>query len=118
MVATTAGEHDSLIARAIDRVLDAERAARQDVADCEAQTRDWLEQARQRRRALMERARLRTVALHMRTAKAVAAREQALLEQEQRAASESAARLADHQRLQAALDELVEHLTGESPDAP
>ena len=59
---------DALVARAMTRALDAERAAQEAIAESERQAADGIEHARQQRRSILERARDRIVALHNRTA--------------------------------------------------
>ena len=101
---------DALVARAIDRVLDAEHTARAHVKDCEAQARDRLEHARQQRRAIMERARVRIVSLHSRVSRALEQRD-AQLQEQQRTAIDASAHSKDSFPIHAALARLAQRLT-------
>jgi hypothetical protein len=65
--------YDASVAGAMNRVLEAERAAQSAIADFELQMHASLEQARQRRRTILERAHERIMALHARAARARAA---------------------------------------------
>ena len=60
---------DALVARAMDRTLEAERAAQAAMAVCERETAELLERARQQRRIILERAQARIVAIHTRAAR-------------------------------------------------
>src|ERR1017187_4348973 len=62
-------EYDARRARAIDGVLEAERAAQSAIGECEKQTQESLEHARQQRRSILERAQKLIVALHTRAAR-------------------------------------------------
>ena len=72
---------DAQIAVAMNRVLDAERAAQTSIAECAAQGEELVKRARQRARSILERAHARIIALHAKAARApeepAAARDQA-----------------------------------------
>ena len=57
-----------LVAPAMDRAFEAERAAQAAIIDCERQAADILERGRQHRRNLLERAQARIMAMHTRAA--------------------------------------------------
>jgi hypothetical protein len=59
---------DALVAAAMDRTLEAERAAQAAIAECERQSAELLERARQQRRIILERAQARIVTIHARAA--------------------------------------------------
>lgn len=70
-----AGRSDRDVARAMDRVLDAERAAQYAIAACATEGEETLAHARREARLILDRAHERIVALHT---KAAAALEQVL----------------------------------------
>jgi hypothetical protein len=112
------GSGGLLAARAIDGVLEAERAAQAAVAACEAASSSTLEAARHRALGILERAQARTVALHGRAAKNLERCAAALMEQRMRTAAEAVKQLSDPGRLGAALERVAAQLTNQaaSPD--
>jgi CRISPR type IV-associated protein Csf3 len=102
---------DALVARAMDRTLEAERAAQAAIAECERQSAEVLERARQQRRTVLERAQARIVALHTRAARNLA----------RQAAPRSAAaaidQLSDPSRRASALARLAARLTTDDAEA-
>lgn len=107
-------ERDPVAAQAIERVLQAERAAEAAVAACEGAGSKVLETARQRARGIVERAQARTVALHGRAARKVDARAAALMEQRMKSAAEAVKELSDPARLGVALEAVAAQLTTEA----
>jgi vacuolar-type H+-ATPase subunit H len=111
---------DARVARAIDRVLQAERAAEATVAECERTCADILEQARQQGRVILERAQTRIVALHTRAAKGLELRVAELTEERRKSAAVTLGQLSDSNRRNAALQRLADRLTAtevvRSPD--
>ena len=111
MAGDTAPSPAAGVARAMDRVLQAERAAQAAVAECERICADILERARQQGRATLERAQMRIVALHARAAKGLDLRAAALTEERRKAAAVAVAELSDSNRRSAALERLAARLT-------
>jgi vacuolar-type H+-ATPase subunit H len=103
---------DMRVAHAIDRVLEAERAAQSAIAECEKQCQESLERGRQQRRTILERTHERVVALHTKAARALEQRNTQLREQHGQAVATAVTQHADHARAQAALEKLVDRLTG------
>ena len=103
---------DVLTARAIDRVLESEQAAKATLVECERQCAELLDRAREQHRAIAERARMRIVALHARAAKALEERTAAILERGKPSVANTVAQLSDPTRRRAALERLVIRLTG------
>lgn len=103
---------DVLVVRAIDRVLESERAAQAALAECELQCDQMLERSREHRRAILERAHARIVALHARAAKALELRAAEIAEQRRQSATATAAQQSDPARLSDALQRLATELTG------
>jgi vacuolar-type H+-ATPase subunit H len=101
---------DTRIAHAIDRVLEAERAAQSAIADCEQQGQESLEGARQQRRAILERAQQRIVALHTRAARALEQRLAQVREQQARRVAGAVAQTTDTARMLGAIEKLVDRL--------
>jgi hypothetical protein len=101
--------YDVRVARAIDRVLEAERIAQVTVVECEKQGQESLERARQQRRTILERTQQRIVALHTRAARALERRVAQVREQH---GQDATGGIADHQRLQAAIGILADRLIG------
>lgn len=101
--------YDARVADGMNRVLEAERNARGAIANCELQNRVLLEQARQQRRNILERAQKRIMALHVRSARALERRTAQILGQRE---TQGAAQVMDSARLMAAIDKLLERLTG------
>lgn len=107
---------DGLIVRAMDRVLDAERAAQAALAECERQCDQMLDRSREQRRAILEHAQARIVALHARAAQALELRMAAIIEQHRQSAAATTARLSDPARHSDALQRLATELTGPASD--
>jgi hypothetical protein len=107
-----------LAARAIDRVLAAERDAQAAVAACERVGSEVLEAARQSARSIVERAQARAVALHGRAAEKLELCAAALMEQRMKSAAEAVRELSDPARLGVALERVAARLTTEeaAPD--
>jgi hypothetical protein len=101
---------DARVARAMDRVLEAERVSRAAIAECEKQVEESLEQARQQRRAILERAQRRIVALHTRAARTVEQRVAQIRKLHEPAAGGGIGQHANRARLQAAIEKLADHL--------
>jgi hypothetical protein len=110
---------DALAARAIERVLEAERDAQAALKACEQACAELLESAREHARNISERARARSVALHGRAAKKLERCASELMEERMKTAAETVRQLADPDRLSAAIEQLTARLTTEaaSPDA-
>ena len=104
-------EHDALLARAIDHVLEAERSAQIAVADFERQTIESLELARQQRRTILERAHRRIMTLHARVSHALEQRTAQIRESQGEIPDGGAAQAPDRERLRAAIERLAERLT-------
>jgi hypothetical protein len=104
---------DMRVAHAIDRVLEAERAAQSAIAECEKQCQESLERARQERRTILERTHERVVALHTKAARALELRNTQLREQQGQAVATAGTQHDDHARAQAALEKLADWLTGD-----
>ena len=102
---------DALVARAMDRTLEAERAAQAAIADCEREAAEMLERARQQRRAVLERAQARIVALHSRAASNLARQAAKRAAEVPRSAAAEIDRLADASRRAEALARLAARLT-------
>lgn len=102
---------DERVAQAMNRVLEAERSARAAIAECEVRMQASLEQARQVRRTILERAQRRIAALHIRTERSLERR--TAQPPERHAASDpAAAPVVESAHLQAAIDAVIERLTG------
>jgi len=103
------------VADAMDRVLEAEHAARQSVAECERQTSEAVARAREQRGRVLERARARAAAVRARAEDALRTLARGASEAHERAAAAMIERLSDPARRAAALDRLVTRLIdGES----
>jgi vacuolar-type H+-ATPase subunit H len=107
----TASLPDARVARAMDRILQAERAAQSTIAECERTCADILEHARQQGRAILERAQARIVALHTRAAKGLELRVAELTEERRKSAAVALVQLSDSNRRSAALQRLADRLT-------
>jgi vacuolar-type H+-ATPase subunit H len=105
---------DPQAGQAIERVLEAERAAQAAVAECERAGSVVLEAARQRARGIVERAQARTVALHGRAAKKVERCAAAIMEQRMKTAAEEVKQLSDPDWLRLALERVAAQLTTET----
>jgi vacuolar-type H+-ATPase subunit H len=105
-------QYDARIARAIDRVLEAERVAQAAIAECKRHTQESLEHARQKRRTILEHAHERIVALHTRAARALEERAAQVLEPHGQGVVSVSAPSADRARSQAAIETLADRLTG------
>lgn len=105
-------QSDALVVRAMDRVLESERAAQVTLAECERNCNQTLERSREQRRAILERAHTRIVTLHTRAAKALELRTADIVEQRRQTAEATAAQQSDPARLSDALQRLVTELTG------
>ena len=103
--------YDMRVAQAIDRVLEAERAAQSAIAECEQQGHKLLEHARQQRREILERARNRIVALHIRAARSFEQQVAQIREQYGRAVMDTFAH-PDHPSLHTAIGKLADRLIG------
>ncbi|HUN76397.1 MAG TPA: hypothetical protein VMU40_17930 [Steroidobacteraceae bacterium] len=110
---------DASIARAMNRVLEAERAAERALSDCQSECDQALEHAREQGRVLLERAHARITALRERVAKSLEHGASAAMGLDSPgAASPSAARLLiDGTPGRTALERLAAELTSE-PTAP
>ena len=108
--------YDAQVAGAMNRVLEAERAAQSAIADCERNTHALLEQARQRRRMILERARDRIMALHLRVTRSLERQTAQILASSREASDPALVQGADGERLHAALERVVERLTGDTPE--
>jgi nucleoside-triphosphatase THEP1 len=107
--------YDADVASAMNRVLEAERAARAAIVDCESKMQVSLEQARQERRTILERAQKLIMALHERAARSLERQTAQILGQHEPPGL-VAAQVVDSARLQAAIDHLLERLTGSAED--
>ena len=103
--------YDASVAAAMDRVLEAERAARSAIAECELEAQASLERARQQRRSILQRAHDRIMALHLVAARTLDERSANILKQPAQAPDLAAAQRTDAGRLRAALEGLAERLT-------
>ncbi len=101
---------DAGVARAMDRVLEAERVARSAIAECEKQGQESLEHARQQRRAILERAQQRIVTLHTRAARAVEQRVAQIRKPHVADSGVGIGARTDRARLQAAIEQLADRL--------
>jgi hypothetical protein len=110
--------YEASIAGAMDRVLDAERAARSAIADCEREVQAALELARQQRRSILQRAHDRIMALHARAARTLDERIADMLKQNAPGPGLATAPRSDDGQLRAALAGLVERLTRRTEDEP
>ena len=108
--------YDARVAGAMNRVLEAERAARSAITDCELKMQATLELARQQRRTILERARARIMALHARAARTLGERTAQILERHGEAPDPGAAPDANGARLKAAVESLVVRLTRPAED--
>ena len=105
---------DPAAAQAIDRVLEAERAAQAAVAACERAGSKVLDAAREQARGIFERAQARTVALHGRAARKLEQCAAAFMEDRMKAAAEAVKQLSDPGRLGVALERVATQLTTEA----
>ena len=105
---------DPAAAQAIDRVLEAERAAQAAVAACERAGSKVLDAAREQARGIFDRAQARTVALHGRAAKKLEQCAAAFMEERMKAAAEAVKQLSDPGRLGVALERVATQLTTEA----
>lgn len=105
---------DALIAGAINRVLEAERAAETAIDEAERRAEERLERARARRRALIARAQSRITALHGTIALQLEETERDLREQAQASAGSEAGFRIDC--VQESLERLAAVLTGSAPE--
>ncbi len=103
--------YDARIADAMNRVLEAERAAQSAIIECEQQQQVALEHARQQRRSILDRAHARVMALHARATRGLEQRTAEILAQQGGAPRASAEPGADNAHLKAAMERLVERLT-------
>lgn len=103
------------VARAMDRVLQFERSAKEAVSACEKARDETLERARQDARAILERAQRRIVALHDRAARRLEERAAALRDERLKSAAAAVGVLADPAHRRAALERLTTRLTSDSP---
>ncbi len=108
--------YDARVVGAMNRVLEAELAAQSAIADCERNTHALLEQARQRRRMILERARDRIMALHLRVTRSLERQTAQILGRAREASDPPAVQGAEDARLHAALERLVERITGAAED--
>jgi len=111
-----APRHDALVSDAMDRVLAAERAAQDAIAECERDYGQALESARQQGRAILERAEARIVALHARAAQALTRRAAEAAEQRRVSGTLTVEQLSDPARRAAALVRLAARLTSTAPE--
>jgi cell division septum initiation protein DivIVA len=102
--------YDMRVAQAMDRVLEAERAAQSAIVDCEKQSQALLEQARQQRRNILQRAHDRIVALHTRSARAFELQVVQVRQQNDRPVPDTFVQYADQSRLQAEIEKLADRL--------
>ncbi len=100
----------------MNRVLDAERAARAVIADCEQRMHASLEHAREQRRSILQRAHQRIMALHERAARTLEQQTAQIIEQEGNVPDSVAAPSGEGARLREAIDRLVDDLTRQSED--
>ena len=105
----TADDDDLLVANAMDRVLEAERAARVQIEHCEGEMHQRLDAAREQRRLLLERARARIVALQARVSRSIERQDAQL--HAQGAAGAAAVEEIDQARLNSVLATLAGKLT-------
>ena len=110
----TGGVGDPFAARAIESVLEAERAAETAVAACERASSKVLEDARLEARVILDRAQARVVALHGRLAKELELCAGRIMEQRLAAAGETVKQLSDPGRLGVALERVAAQLTTEA----
>jgi vacuolar-type H+-ATPase subunit H len=102
---------DAGAAQAIDRVLQAERDAQAAVAACERSGTELVGAARERAQRILERATARSVQLHARATKHLEVCASAVHQERMKLAAETAQRLADADRRNAAIDRLTLRLT-------
>lgn len=107
-----AAQSDALVVRAMDRVLESERAAQAALAECERNCDQMLERTREQRRVILARAHARIVTLHVHAAKALQLRITEIVDQSRQTAAATAARQSDPTRLSDALQRLATELTG------
>jgi vacuolar-type H+-ATPase subunit H len=105
--------YDARVSHAMNGVLEAERNARGAISDCELKMQALLEQARQQRRNILERAQERIMTLHGRAARSLEQRTAQLVGRRE---THEAAQAEDSARLHAAIDRLLERLTGNAED--
>jgi vacuolar-type H+-ATPase subunit H len=102
---------EALVARAMDRALESERAAQVAIAECEQQAADVLEHARQQRRTILERAQARIVALHTRAASNLEQRTADIAAKRVQSATAVVEQLSEPARRTKALERLAARLT-------
>lgn len=119
---TTAGPTepapDARVARAMDQVLEAERAAQASIAECERICEATVERARQQGRAVIEHAQARIVALHARAAKGLESRAAEITLQRRKSAAEAIKHLSHPGRRADALERMAAHLTAATVAQP
>jgi vacuolar-type H+-ATPase subunit H len=104
-------DDNTLAARAIDHVLQAESAAREVVTACERACSSMLENARQQARTIGERAAARSSDLHRRAAKKLQLCAAAVMNERSKSAEAVVRQLSDPTRLNAAIERLSVRLT-------
>lgn len=108
-------------ARAMDRVLHAERAAQAALAECEKRAAVTLEAAREQRQRILERAQARMVALHTGIAESLERRAQAIAVKRRQSTESAQGSLSDTARRRRAVESLAGQLTtdqdGDARDA-
>ena len=104
---------DALVARAMDRALEAERTAQAAIAECERQAAVVLEHARQQRRTMLERAQARIIALHTRAAGNLERQAAEIAEKAPQSAAAAINQLSEPARRAKALARLVARLTSD-----
>jgi len=106
---------DARIAEAMNRVLEAERAAGIAIAECERKMQALHEQARQTHRTILERAQQRIVALHARAEHRLERRAAQILSSREAPAARGG-QAVDEAWLQAAIEVVMERITGAGRD--
>src|ERR1700690_3791859 len=106
-----AGDSDMHVARAMERVLEAERAAQSAITDCDAQGQKSLECARRQARRILEHGHERIIALHTKAASSLE-QQQASHHQNADPTSAIAARQGDLVRFETAIARLADSLVG------
>lgn len=109
---------DVLVARAMDRALEAERAAQAAIADCERQAAEALERARQQRRTILEHAQTRITALHRRAAGKLQRQAADIAARSLESAATAVEQLSDPERRTRALERLAARLTNDDAEQP
>jgi vacuolar-type H+-ATPase subunit H len=108
---------EALVARAMDRALESERAAQVAIAEFERQAAEILEHARQQRRTILERAQARIVALHTRAAKNLERRTADIAAKRVQSATAVVGQLSEPARRTKALERLAARLTTDEAEA-